>query len=68
MIGGMEITPLPTDAIQVLRSLTPDQVEARLVEIAAEQSALSTILRSLKARERVRSSLQRILAPQGGAT
>jgi hypothetical protein len=48
----MTHAPPTTDALDVLRRLTPAEIERRIAEIDAERTALSTILRSIRARDR----------------
>lgn len=52
----MQTSP-PTDPLDALRQLTPAEIEERLATLRAEDAALRTILRSLRARERVRRRL-----------
>jgi hypothetical protein len=41
------------NAIDAIRGLTSDQIHARLCELTAEEKVLRTLLRSVKAGERV---------------
>lgn len=50
----MKTNTLPS-ASALLQSLTIDELQERLAEMTAEEKALRTILRSLKARERERA-------------
>ena len=51
--GGMTTTSV-SSAISLLQSLSVAELQTRLAELTAEEKALRTILRSLKARERER--------------
>jgi ribosomal protein L29 len=55
----MDTTTTCPNAIELLRSLSIDEVEARLTELKAEQDALRTVLRSVKARERAKRRSQK---------
>ena len=46
-------TPLTT-ALEALRDLTPEQINVRLDELAAEEAQLRVLLRASVARERAR--------------
>jgi hypothetical protein len=48
---------LRSDPVALFTSLTPDEIESRLRELAAEENALRVLLRSLRARERTRKRL-----------
>lgn len=45
-----------TNPLKLLNSLTIDDLEARLAEVAAEDKAIRVLLRSLKAKERVKKA------------
>ena len=62
----MKTTTL-TSASALLQSLTVADLESRLREMTAEEKALRTILRSLKARERERAkATARLIAQSNG--
>jgi ribosomal protein L29 len=48
------------NGVELLKSLSIEEVESRLSELKAEQDALRTVLRSVKARERARLRKQRL--------
>jgi hypothetical protein len=50
----MDTQTTPIDPLDALRTLTPEQIERRLAEIDGERTALSTLLRSIRARDRAR--------------
>ena len=50
----METTIAPTNAVETLQRLTLSEVDARLAELDAERAALSTLRRSLVARDKSR--------------
>jgi len=54
-------------AIEVLRSLTADDLRQRLADLAAEQKALQTLLRSAAARERSKAKSRRMLPARAEA-
>ncbi len=56
----MQTTPNANDALDALRHLTVEQVEKRLAEIDGERAALSTLRRSLVARERAQRRTHRV--------
>ena len=51
MMGGMS-TPTVKQAAELLGQLSPDDVAKRIDEIRAEERALKTLLRALRARQR----------------
>ena len=61
---GME-TPAPSTASAILASLSATDLESRLRDITAEEKAIRTLLRSLRARDRVKS--QRKMESKSGA-
>jgi ribosomal protein L29 len=48
------------NGVELLKSLSVEEVESRLAELKAEQDALRTVLRSVKARERARLRKQKL--------
>jgi len=49
----------PADALAALRSLSGDQIEARIADLDAERTTLSRLLRSIRAGERARERTAR---------
>ncbi len=54
----MNKTPNTAEAIAAIQNLTLEEVERRLAEIDGERASLSSLRRSLVARERVRRRSQ----------
>lgn len=53
-MGGMDTAHAIADPLDALRRLTPEQLEIRIADLDAERTALSRLLRSLRAGERAR--------------
>lgn len=56
----METTTTCPNGMDLLKSLSIEEVEIRLSELKGEQDALRTVLRSLKARDRAKRQKQKM--------